>query len=261
MEDVRVRAKLEREVDLARTVQQSLLPGLEAFTQGAVRIAGTISAAEFVAGDWWLRVPIGDRLVLAVGDVAGQGLSTALIASTVVSGFATSLRGRTAQNLRAGSLLQMLNQTLFNAGKGRHQMSASLAVFDLEAWEVDLAGAGHPFPCAYDRNDGQLSWLNLRGPGLGKQDQIELGVTRLRFRPGSVFVWYTDGLTGAKNSAGQPYGEEALAASIKRHAKLSAEKLRDQILNDVRTHTGGAQSDDIAVVVAEVCALPSQSPG
>jgi sigma-B regulation protein RsbU (phosphoserine phosphatase) len=261
LEDVRVRAKLEREVDLARTVQQTLLPGPEPFIQGSLRVAGAISPAEFVAGDWWLRVLVGDRVVVGVGDVAGHGLSTALIASTVVSGFVTSLRGRTVQNLRAVSLLQMLNQTLFVAGKGAHQMSAALAVFDLENWEVDCVSAGHPSPCLYDRNDGHVSWIAARGPGLGKQDHIELAATRLRFRPGSLFVWFTDGLTQAKNPSGQAFGEEALASAVKRHAKQPAERLRDLLLSDVSQHTGGIPSDDVTVVVAEATALPSQQLG
>jgi sigma-B regulation protein RsbU (phosphoserine phosphatase) len=73
-----------------------------------------------------------------------------------------------------------------------------------------------------------------------------------QLRPGDIVVWYTDGLTEARDAAGKLYGTQRLSAAVQANAHQSAEGLREAILADVRAFSAGQpQRDDITVVVAE----------
>lgn len=253
LEDVRAKAQLEREVSLARTVQETLLPGREAFQMGPMRIAGLVITADACGGDWWFRAPLDDqRVVIGIGDVTGHGLSTALVATSATSGFASAMTMREPDQLNSQVLISALNITLAHLGRGEYQMSSALAVIDVQTGLIDYAAGGHPAAAVYNRVSGQFASLPARGPLLGASVASQYSSRQAQLRPGDVIVWYTDGLTEARDSAGKLYGVQRLSATMQSNAQLSAEGLRDAILADVRAFSAGQpQRDDITVVVAE----------
>ncbi|ATB48831.1 SpoIIE family protein phosphatase [Corallococcus macrosporus] len=253
LEDVRAKAQLEREVSLARTVQETLLPGREAVQVGPLRIAGLVVTADACGGDWWFRAALDDRrIVIGIGDVTGHGLSTSLVATSATSGFASAMTLREPSQVNAQMLITALNVTLANVGRGEHQMSSALAVIDVSNGYIDYAAGAHPSPLVFNKRSGQLASLPARGPLLGASVDSQFTSRQAQLRPGDVVVWYTDGLTEARDGAGKLYGTQRLAAAVQANAHLSAEALRDAVLADARAYSAGQpQRDDITVVVAE----------
>ena len=253
LEDARTKAQLEREMALARTVQETLLPRRDPMQVGPLRIAGSCITADACGGDWWLRAQLDDRkVVLGIGDVTGHGLSTALVATSATSGFAAAIKMREPEGIDAAMLAASLNQTLFHVGRGEYQMSSALAVFDLSTGELEYAAGAHPSAAVVNRVDGHSGSLLARGPLLGAAPDSKYSPRKQQLRSGDLIVWYTDGLTEARDSGGNQYGMQRLIACMKQNASMSAERLRDAILYDVRKFSAGqTQDDDITVVVAE----------
>lgn len=253
LEDVRVKAQLEREMSLARTVQETLSPGREALQVGPLRIAGVVVTADACGGDWWFRAPLDEqRVAIGIGDVTGHGLSTALVATSATSGFASAMTMREPDQLNSQVLISALNITLAHLGRGEYQMSSALAVIDTQTGFIDYAAGGHPAACVYNRMSGQFASLPARGPLLGASVASQYSSRQAQLRPGDIVVWFSDGLTEARDAAGKLYGNQRLSATVQANSQQSAEGLRDAILADVRAFSAGQpQRDDITVVVAE----------
>ena|GEM_PF-1172972 len=253
LDDVRAKAQLEREVSLARTVQETLLPGRDAVQVGPLRIAGLVVTADACGGDWWFRAVLDEqRVVIGIGDVTGHGLSTSLVATSATSGFASAMTLREPTEVNAQMLITALNVTLANVGRGEHQMSSALAVIDVSNGLVDYAAGAHPSPLVFNKHSGQVASLPARGPLLGASVTSQFTSRQAQLRPGDIIVWYTDGITEARDGTGRMYGTQRLAAAVQTHAHLSAEALRDALLADARAYSAGQpQRDDITVVVAE----------
>lgn len=253
LEDVRVKAQLEREMSLARTVQETLSPGREALQVGPLRIAGLVITADACGGDWWFRAPLDEqRVAIGIGDVTGHGLSTALVATSATSGFASAMTMREPDQLNSQVLISALNITLAHLGRSEFQMSSALAVIDTQTGHIDYAAGGHPAACIYNRFSGQFASLPARGPLLGASVASQYSSRQAQLRPGDIVVWYSDGLTEARDAAGKLYGPQRLSAAMQANSQLSAEALRDAILADARAFMAGQpQRDDITVVVAE----------
>ncbi len=253
LEDVRAKAQLERDVSLARTVQETLLPGREGLQVGPVRVAGLVVTADACGGDWWMRAALNEqRVVVGIGDVTGHGLATALVATSATSGFAAAMTMRSPEELNAQLLISSLNVTLAHVGRGEHQMSSALAIVDVSTGVIDYASGGHPSPIVFNRQTRQVASLPARGPLLGASVSSQYASRQAQLRPGDIVVWYTDGLTESRDAAQKQYGTQRLAAAIQAHAHLSAEALRDAILADARAFSAGLPAqDDITVIVAE----------
>jgi phosphoserine phosphatase RsbU/P len=253
LEDVRVKAQLERDVSLARTVQETLLPGREAFQADTVRVAGLVVTADACGGDWWSRAMLDERrLVVGIGDVTGHGLATALVATSATSGFAAALTMRPPEEITAQLLITSLNVTMAHVGRGEHQMSSALAVIDTQTGVIDYAAGSHPSPLLLNRQTGQVSGLQTRGALLGASASSQYTSRQAQLRPGDLIIWYTDGLTECRDAREKPYGTQRLAAALQANAHLPAEALRDAILADARAHGAGRPAqDDVTVIVAE----------
>ncbi len=253
LEDVRAKAQLERDVSLARTVQETLLPGREAFQAGPLRIAGLVVTADACGGDWWMRAALDERrVVVGIGDVTGHGLATALVATSATSGFTAAMTMRPPEEINAPLLISSLNVTMAHVGRGEHQMSSALAVIDTQTGVIDYASGGHPSPIVFSRQSRQVASLPARGALLGASASSQYTSRQAQLRPGDLIVWYTDGLTECRDGSQKQYGTQRLAAALQANAHLSAEALRDAILADARAFSAGRPAqDDITVVVAE----------
>jgi sigma-B regulation protein RsbU (phosphoserine phosphatase) len=149
-------------------------------------------------------------------------------------------------------LISALNITLAHLGRGEHQMSSALAVIDTQTGFIDYAAGGHPAASVYNRLSGQFASLPARGPLLGASVTSQYSSRQAQLRPGDIVVWYSDGVTESRDSAGKLYGTQRLSAAVQTNSQLAAEGLRDAILADVRSFSAGQpQRDDITVVVAE----------
>ncbi len=199
-----------RDLDLAQRVQQQFLPQ-EAPAIAGYRFAFRYTPALAVGGDLFDFLPLeSGRLGVAVGDVAGKGVSAALLMARVMS----DLRFVAAQGRGAGAAVVRLGRLLADAT--RESMFATLLYLELApgSGEVELANAGHPRPLVRHR-DGTVSELELpSGLPAGVQANAAYRSYRVELQLGEALLIYTDGVTEAVAASGERFGDERLRGAL-----------------------------------------------
>ena len=245
------RLAIKEALDLAREIQQSLLPAEPPAIPG-LDVAGTSRYCDETGGDYYdfLEDCCGrGRLAVCVGDVSGHGIPAALLMASARA-FLRSQSGRAPSPAAALSEInRLLYQDTYGTG---HFMTLLLMEFDESG--VTWARAGHDPALVYDPEAD--SFEELSGPGLALglapehayADQRREGLT-----PGLVFCLATDGVWEARNAAGEPYGKERLRACIREHAARPAAEVVEAVAGDVAAFRGGCPGeDDVTLVVVRV---------
>jgi serine phosphatase RsbU (regulator of sigma subunit) len=253
--EVAAKEHLARELELAREIQEGLLPLADA-RYGDLGVFAHFRPATEVGGDYFDVIPAeSGRLIVAVGDVAGHGVSTGLLMAMVKSAVATLVREE-----RAGvDLLERVN-TLMLDNPRRHR-TATLLLVDIDtrdgAGAVRLASAGHP-PAFLVAPGGMVTEALLSSLPLGHPWPDRPGEVTLPFAPGSRLVVYSDGLVEAQSTGGAALGYDGLGAFLRRHATLGAGELLVALLGELDRHVGERPlADDLTVVIVERAARPA----
>jgi sigma-B regulation protein RsbU (phosphoserine phosphatase) len=240
---------LARELELAREIQEGLLPPANT-RHGELSVFAHFRPAAEVGGDYFDVIPVAPgRLVVAVGDVAGHGVSTGLLMAMVKSAVATLVReGRSGVDL-----LERVNSLLLD--NPRRHRTATLLLVEIDtrsaAGTLRLTSAGHP-PAFVVAGDGTVAEAMQSALPLGHPWPDPPRETALPFPAGSRLVLYSDGLVEAQSAAGEAFGYTGLDASLRRHAGLSAGELLATLLGDLDRHAVARPlDDDLTVVVIE----------
>jgi sigma-B regulation protein RsbU (phosphoserine phosphatase) len=241
-------AALEGELEAARQIQKSILPVHPPEVAG-FGIAARFIPASAVAGDFYDFVESEPgRLGIVVADVSGHGVPAALIASMVK----VAIKSRHDCATQPARLLAELNQTLRGSFK-RAFVTATYAALETETGDLLVANAGHPPPLLWRAAEGKVVETGGRGPLLGRFADAAYEEERLTMATGDRLVLYTDGLIEARNAAGEPFGDEQLAALVGQHAELPPEDLCEALLEEVRRWTARPAplrlDDDLTLVI------------
>jgi hypothetical protein len=234
------------ELETARSIQSSILPELPPSLNG-VQIAHAYLPASEVGGDFYDVLALEDgRLAVAVGDVAGHGVSSGLVMSMAKSALAVQV----TFDPDVSSVFRALNRTVFQTARKRLLATLCYAVLDPVRRELEYASAGHLFPYRITAT-GKVEALESVAYPLGVRGQLQVEPRTARLAPGDTLFLFSDGLVEARpEGSDQLYGFERLEQSLARHAHESVEKLRDAILADVESHAGhGLREDDQTVLV------------
>jgi serine phosphatase RsbU (regulator of sigma subunit) len=246
------KAQLERELELARSIQSALLPAERVHAIGGIEIAAAFVPATQCSGDWWTYRQVGDRVVCLVGDVTGHGLAAAMITASVKTAF-DLLVADSAAPLRCSTLLQKMNEVVRSAGKGQYFMTCFVAVIEPRERQISFGNAGHNFPylCSPQRG-GSLDSLALTGHVLGFTE-CEFADKVQPYCPGDVIYLYSDGLTECENAAEEAYGERRLRKAIQRFSSLPPAEVVERIASEQAMFLQGTpRADDMTLVVIRV---------
>ncbi|MEU8382767.1 GAF domain-containing SpoIIE family protein phosphatase [Streptosporangium sp. NPDC048865] len=243
---------------LARTLQQSLLPPVLARVPGIETAALYLSASggAEVTGDFYDLFPVsGSRWSVVLGDVCGKGVE----AATVTALARYTLRADAPRHVSPSRMLGQLNDALRaqQVPVGRF-LTAVCAIFRPEGDRFVglLCTAGHP-PVLLRRADGTVHELFGAGAALGIFDDIQLHNVHFELDPGDVLLFYTDGVTEARQRGGVDFfGEENLARLLAGCADLSAQQIITRVRDAVLAHTGDEASDDTALLALRVPPRP-----
>ncbi|MBP7865611.1 MAG: SpoIIE family protein phosphatase [Acidobacteria bacterium] len=252
----REQSQLLREMEIARQVQSNLFPAATIPIPG-LDYVGTCRPARYVGGDYYDFLRVGSyKLALALGDIAGKGVSAALL----MAGLQATLRMQVdLQGDRTGEILGEINRRFCTTSEERRFATLFLGVYDPVSRVLTYASAGHNPPLLF-RGGGDGSTpeaLAATGPLLGVVPDLRYPSPSVRLEPGDLLVIYSDGVTEAMNDAGDLFGEEEFARFIGARQDLPPARLVDEVLAEVRRFVGAApQSDDITLVVARVTCDP-----
>lgn len=226
----------------ATEIQKSFLPSERPRVEG-LSFFDHYASAQNVGGDYYDYIPLpGNRLGIVVGDVAGKGVSAALLMARL-SAFARFFFAAEPDVVRAFS---QLNHAMCQATTIDRFVTFLAAVVDLTSFSVTLVNAGHPPLLRRRGNSVDAIGKENAGFPLGVIDQPYESVS-IQIEPGDALILYTDGLTDARNAEREFFGLERLMG-LMRQAPLDAEAIGQSILGDIRRFTAGRpQSDDVTL--------------
>jgi sigma-B regulation protein RsbU (phosphoserine phosphatase) len=244
--DVAEKERLARELELAREIQESLLPARQ-LEVGPVTVRATFKPAAEVGGDYFDVFPLSeDRLVVAIGDVAGHGLSTGLLMASLKSSVAALVH----EGYSGADLIEKVNHLLLEHGRGRTMVTLSLVDIDLGEGQLKLANAGHcpPYLVGAIGEPVELMTSSLpMGSRLCRPASLERA-----FPAGSSLVLYSDGLVEAMSPAGEPFGYGRLAEIVATRTNQSDADLSAKLLDALADHVAGTPAiDDLTILVVE----------
>ncbi|HEX4495471.1 MAG TPA: PP2C family protein-serine/threonine phosphatase [Thermoanaerobaculia bacterium] len=228
------------ELETARRIQSSILPDLPPRLAG-VDIAHAYLPASEVGGDFYDVLALEDgRLAVAVGDVAGHGVSSGLIMSMAKSALAVQV----TFDPEVAAVFQTLNRTVFQTARKRLLTTLVYAVIDPRRLEMVYASAGHLHPYRISAT-GRVDTMESIAYPLGVRGQLLIDAHTARLSPGDTLFLFSDGVVEARREGDDDmFGFERLQESLARHAGRGAEGLRDGVLADVARFTANAPRED-----------------
>jgi phosphoserine phosphatase RsbU/P len=242
------RAVVRKELEVARAVQQLLIPPQAVIDLPPLHFAGHFESADECGGDWWTvaAMPRGRALVV-VGDVTGHGIAAALITGAAKATCELALH-LAADRLTPSTLLDLMNQTLYRMARRNLLMTAVAAVVDPAARILTVANAGHPFPILL-RNRITHPIL-AEGPPLGDSPASVFDDSQIEIERGDVMVCFTDGVSECENAKGEHFTERRLRAVVQRVATDDAAGTCRSLVSALESFRGAhPPSDDLTMVV------------
>jgi serine phosphatase RsbU (regulator of sigma subunit) len=250
------KARLEQELEVARTIQETLVPPNDPVSNGFFKFAGYFQPASQCGGDWWTwHQLVGDKVLVVIGDVTGHGVPSAMItaAAKAACDVARSVYG---DDVAVTKLLEIMNYAIFESAKRKFVMTCFASIVDTKRRTITYANAGHNFPYLFRAGEdgkGEFGSLMIRGNRLGDLRESKYEAKTTELVPGDILVWYTDGIVECENGAGEEYGEKRFRASVRRAAALDAGEMRDAVVADSQQFFGEMlRKDDITLVVGRI---------
>ena len=273
-EEALSRAKLEREFEIAREVQERLFP--QTFPKAAgVEIAAHCRPAQAVGGDYYDIIDIGggalaeaghapsenissasgttaqgcDRLGIAIGDISGKGMSAALLMASLHA----SLRGQVLSGAGdLGTKMANVNRLLYEASDSNRYATLFYAELDCASRTLHYVNGGHNPPAVLRKEDG--AWRVFRlgdgGPVIGLLAGAVYKEHILQLIHGDILLAFTDGISEAMNASEDDWGEDRMIAEAQAQADLNAEELMQRLFRAADAFAAGApQHDDMTLVV------------
>jgi sigma-B regulation protein RsbU (phosphoserine phosphatase) len=239
---------LDKELALARQVQQDLLPaGID--ERPGVEFATFFEPSAAIGGDYFDILDAGDgRIAVVVADVAGHGLAAGLRMALVKSALTLLVEDRVA----APAILGRLHRLLRSKPGERSFVTASLSLFDPATGALELTNAGHP-PAYLVRAAGSVEELLIPGMPLGAIAAFTIapGEISRTLAVGDALVWLSDGLIECTNPFGEQFGYDRVRQNLA-GVPTSAEAVRDRLLGAIRRHTANLPADDDRTLVVMV---------
>ena len=264
--------RLVGELAIAQEVQAQLYPKL--ITQlDTLEVHGFCRPARTVSGDYYDFLALNsDKLMLAVGDISGKGISAALLMATIHSAvraysfddipvlreeiavaaggaglmLASESRGRDSS---PAALLTLLNHQLYESTPDAKYATLFLGIYDGATRQFTYGNGGHLPPILISQ-DGSSQLLDCGGTVVGLFDNLSFPEATVQLRPGDILVAYSDGVTEPENDYGE-FGEERLIQLVRANRHLPLERITEIVTSAVHDWIGeGEQPDDVTLVLA-----------
>jgi len=253
-EEAAKRERLNREIEIAREVQERLFPQRLPVIAG-IDYSGACRPALGVGGDYYdfLTLPNGD-LGIAIGDVSGKGIAAALLMASLQA----SLRGQALMgHADLAQLMANVNQLVYDATPINRYATFFYGQYRRESRVFIYVNAGHNAPLVLRHtNDGAVHVIRLDtgGPVVGLFPNAPYQQGSLVMEPGDIFVGFTDGISEAMNKQDEEWGEERLIPAVARNADRSASEMIPALMEEAdRFASGAPQHDDMTLVVVKMC--------
>jgi sigma-B regulation protein RsbU (phosphoserine phosphatase) len=273
IEEQKEKQKLENELVIAQEVQSQLFP--HHITQlASLEVHGFCRPASTVSGDYYDFLTLdSDRMILAVGDISGKGISAALLMATIHSAVRAyslqdipSLREPMAVGTAPGSatmvasrlhnldvspsaLLSLLNHQLYESTPSEKYATLFLGIYNGAERQLTYTNGGHLPPIVMSE-DGSIRRLDCGGTVVGLFDNVVYEERSVQLRKGEILLGYSDGVTEPENDFGE-FGEQRLIELVRENRELPLPRISEIVTAAVDDWIGAnKQPDDVTLVLA-----------
>lgn len=243
--EVADRLSLKNDLEIARQIQQAMLPSGQ-FAADGVETAGASRPANTVGGDFFDILPLTDgRVAIALGDVAGKGSPAALLMALLLA----MMRTLVDEQLEPAELVTRLNVQVCRQAPRTRFITLFYAVFDPRTGDLTYVSAGHTPPLVL-RASGPCERLTEGGIALGMFDHSTYAAGHATLELDDLIGVYSDGITEAENPAGTPFDEVGLEGALKASRLLATSAIPAAILRSVEQYTADTRlADDLTILV------------
>jgi serine phosphatase RsbU (regulator of sigma subunit) len=248
--EVREAERLKGELEVARTIQQRLLPS-KPLDLDALDVAGKVVPAQKVGGDYFdYFLTHTRRPSFVIADVSGHNIPAAMITAALRS----TVRAQRDADYAPAAMVQRVNAILFDDLSSTEQFISLVYLQYLQSRQVvRYTNAGHPPPLVWRAGMNEFEELSTEDPLLGIDPMSVYHERTLVVSHGDVIALYTDGLPDASNAAGERYGVNRLKETVHGEAGLTSSGIVDAIIESVLAFAGVEPiRDDISVLVCKV---------
>jgi sigma-B regulation protein RsbU (phosphoserine phosphatase) len=273
IEEQKEKQRLENELVIAQEVQAQLFPR-QISQLASLEVHGFCRPARTVSGDYYDFLKLdSEKLILAVGDISGKGISAALLMATIHSAVrayglqdipvlrepmavGAALNSNLAlpsvlsvADLSPGLLLSLLNHQLFESTPPEKYATLFLGIYRTADRTLNYSNGGHLPPIVMS-TDGSIRKLEAGGMVVGLFDDQSYEEGSVQLGSGEIFLAYSDGVTEPENDFGE-FGEERLIDLLREHRDLPLERISEIATAAVDDWIGAnEQPDDITLVLA-----------
>src|SRR5580692_11635671 len=273
IQEQKEKQRLENELAIAQEVQAQLFPRQVSELE-SLEVHGFCRPARTVSGDYYdFLTASSHKLILAVGDISGKGISAALLMATIHS----AVRAYSVENLpqmrepvavgavagsgrvmaawpegvevSPGALLGLLNHQLYESTPPEKYATLFLGIYDGRSHQLTYSNGGHLPPILIAR-DGSIRKLEAGGTVVGLFDHMKYDEGAVQMHPGEIFLAYSDGVTEPENDFGE-FGEERLIDLVRDNRELPLPEISQIVMLAVENWIGdNEQPDDVTLVLA-----------
>ncbi|RLS73177.1 MAG: GAF domain-containing protein, partial [Planctomycetota bacterium] len=246
LEQYAVKQRIERDLNIARNIQQGLLPKAPPDLPG-FEIAGWNRSADETGGDCydWLGLP-GGQLAISIGDATGHGIGPALVAAEARA----LLRGTLMQSRDLARVVPQINDLLGEDLREGTFVTAFIGLLDPAKSSVEYVSAGHGPLLVYTAADDAFTEIPTHGLPLGLMPEVEFDPpTHVPLAPGDMLLLFTDGFFEWSRPDGEQFGTDRLTDVIRRHRDLPVAEIIALVYAAVVEFSEGTkQADDCTAV-------------
>jgi phosphoserine phosphatase RsbU/P len=241
------------ELEQAREIQRGLMPKvIPQIPEFA--IAGAWQPAQVVGGDYFDVIRLSkDKLAICIADVAGKGISAALLMANVQA----AVRAFASGYVAPAKVCSQINSVLYTNTAPEKFVTLFYGVLDAGTSTLQYTNAGHPRPLLLHRN-GATTRLENGGALLGVFPDWTFEDSVVELEPGDLLLLFTDGITEATDSSGEEFGEDRVIAALDIEHDCSIDQLQSDLLARVRVFCNSQFSDDATLLLIAATGMPRE---
>jgi sigma-B regulation protein RsbU (phosphoserine phosphatase) len=253
--------RLQSELEIAREVQNQLFPK-DVPTLRTLELTGLCKPARMVSGDYYDFICLQDRIVaLAIGDVAGKGISAALLMASIQSIMRTQLSAGVPTAVAAGgnghhesfstsAIVSQLNRQLYANTAPEKYATFFFALYDEAEKLLTYTNAGHLPPILL--HDGAPEFLEVTGTVVGAFPMSRYEEKSIAMRSGDLLITYTDGIAEPENEYGEEFGADRIVQVVAKNQHRDAKEIIVRVMEAVEQWTSAPElPDDMTVLLAK----------
>ncbi len=247
LEEMIEKKRMERELELAREIQQGRLPS-QAPRPPGWDLVGTNTPCYTIGGDYYDFIDRPKGLAVALGDVSGKGAGAALMMMVLRA----TVHFACQRESDVLSIISQTNGVMYHNSPAQFFVTFFLGDLETGSGKMRYVNAGHIPPILYRAKSRSIERLDAGGTVLGLFAETPFEAGEVLFEQGDILLVFTDGLSEAWGQDEEEFGEDRMGALIRDNASLPAKELERRIQNEVEAFTAGARAtDDRTLIVVK----------